>query len=371
MRRLTPGGAGVARGGIAWAGSDQLVCSQPESVAGQQTSTSSRVVALQVASGKSRPLLASPNVIRKLDVLGPGRLLLETRSLRQSLREVPLRSGADTAERWLTHGNAADRQPVYAPDGEWITFSSNRTGNLDLWAASRRSGAVRRLTDDPAHDSDPAFMPDGKLLWSSNRSGRFEVWLAEVDGSGARQVTRDGVDAENPVATPDGRWILYLSANPLSGANILLPEVSPDGRFVAFVTEAHSEGSVLRVASIENGSLTPFSVGFPRPTPGTTIDQGSVPLAPGRQGARLHRARSGGEPRRLPGGVHARRRREGHSSAADWPGSRPRRGIARDLSRRSLAHRLVPRAALRPDAGGGNRRPRGASQAVGGWAMPA
>jgi Tol biopolymer transport system component len=294
LRRVDPPtGAGVWRGGLAWAGPDQLVCAQPESVVGQQTGTSSSVVLMDIGSRRTTPLLWSPVNVIGLDVLGPGRLILASRTVRQYLRELPLRPGARGSEPWLTHGNGADRQPTYSRDGEWVLFSSNRSGNLDIWSVSRASGALRRLTDDVAHDLDPAWTPDGHLLWSSNRSGRFEVWMAQADGSGARQVTRDGVDAENPVGTPDGRWIVYASGNPAtrgiakirpdgSGATLVVPgnaiepEVSPDGRFVAFVADEGSERAVLRVARLADGAVV-----FEIPLPpwvfwvgGSGVDQG-------------------------------------------------------------------------------------------------
>src|SRR5262249_26103516 len=166
---------------------------------------------------------------------------------RQYLRELPLAPSAGPGERWLTHGNAADRQPIYSRDGESIVFSSNRNGNLDIWALARSTGAVRPLTEHPAEDTDPGIMPDGRLLFSSNRSGPFEIWMAAADGSGARQITHDGFDAENPVATPDGEWIDYRSSSPratgiakvrpdgsgttlIAGGSAILPEVPPDGR---------------------------------------------------------------------------------------------------------------------------------------------
>jgi Tol biopolymer transport system component len=286
-----PSEAGVWPGGAAWVGPDRVVCTQPESVVGQQSGTSSRVVLLDLSSGAVRPLLSSPINLLRVDVLGRGRLVLATRWLRQNLREIPLGSPAGAEDRWLTRGNGTDRQPIYARDGEWVAFSSNRAGNLDLWAVSRRSGAVRRLTDDPAHDSDPGFTPDGRLLWSSNRGGSFEVWLAEPDGTGMRQVTRDGVDAENPVATPDGAWIVYASANPRSrgimrirpdgsdaalvvAGNLIEPEVSPDGRHVAFVADVGTGRAALRVARLSDGSPARFEIPLPPWSPGGTIDQG-------------------------------------------------------------------------------------------------
>jgi dipeptidyl aminopeptidase/acylaminoacyl peptidase len=287
-----PGEGGVWPGGVAWSGASHLLCSQADSPVGQQTAASSRLVSLDTSAQSVRPLLSSATDMLAFDVLGAGRLVLETRSLRQNLRRIPLGDGSSAAAaQWLTRGNSADRQPTYASNGEWIAFSSNRSGNQDLWAVSTRSGALRRLTDHPGQDFDPAFLPDGRLVFSSNRSGAFEVWTAAEDGSGARQLTRDGIDAENPVATPDGRFVVYASANPkgrgilrlpvaggepvrLASGNSILPEVSPDGRWVAYVADQGGDRAALRVIALEDGRPAPFEIPLPAWISGGTIDQG-------------------------------------------------------------------------------------------------
>ena len=92
--------------------------------------------------------------------------------------------------RILTTSIGFDRQPVYSPDGKQVLFSSNRSGNIDLWIVDLESGALKQITDDPAHDWDPAFSPDNQhILWSSSRTGHMEIWMANRDGSGARQVS--------------------------------------------------------------------------------------------------------------------------------------------------------------------------------------
>ncbi len=293
-----PGVGGVWPAGLVWAGERELLCAQPDSVVGQQTSTSSRIVALDLASRRTRALLSSPVDTLAIGVLGPARLVYEARSLRQNLRRIALSSAPASAESWLTRGSSVDRQPVFSAGADHVAFSSNRSGNLDLWIVSRSTGALRRLTDDAAQDFDPGFLPDGRLVWSSNRSGHFEIWMAEKDGTAARQLSRDGVDAENPVATPDGQWILYASANPsnrgivkistdgneaslLVPGNNLLPEISPDGQYVAFVADQGSERAALRVARVEDGERASFAIPLPAWIAGGTIDQGRCRWLPG------------------------------------------------------------------------------------------
>ena len=219
-----------------------------------------------------------------VEVFGSRSLVLTTETRRSNLRELPLAKSGETG-RWLTRGGSIDRQPVYAPDGEWVAFSSNRRSNQDIWEVSTKTGAVRRLTEDPADDFDPAFTRDGRhLIFSSNRSGHFEIWMAARDGSGARRVTDDGLDAENASATPDGKWLVYASGSPekrgiwkirADGTNatrlvagpMVLPEISPDGTFVSYVSVSGPAGNVgprgsatstIGVVRLADGAPAPF-----------------------------------------------------------------------------------------------------------------
>ena len=76
-----------------------------------------------------------------------------------------------------------DRQPVYSPDGRQILFSSNRSGNVDLWMVERATGELRQVTDDPAHDWDPAFSPDSRRLLEREAGGA--AWLIAADDEDA------------------------------------------------------------------------------------------------------------------------------------------------------------------------------------------
>jgi hypothetical protein len=69
---------------------------------------------------------------------------------------------------------------------------------------------------NPSHWRDAQFgdwSPDGKHpLWSSERSGNLEVWMANADGFSPRQITKDGFSGENPTMSRDEQWIVYSSA---------------------------------------------------------------------------------------------------------------------------------------------------------------
>jgi Tol biopolymer transport system component len=291
MRTLAPIRADRPICGLAWSGaSAAIVLGQTESVVGDSSGALARVILKSVRSGRERTLFWASNLFPTIggskqyasfDVLGPGRLVFDEMPQRMNLREFSL-DAPPRVDRVLTAGSSRDRQPTYSPDSEWILFSSNRSGNLDLWTLSTTTGALRQITDDPAQDWDPAFTPDGKhILWSSDRSGHLEVWIANADGSGARQLSRDGSDAENPTATPDGSWIVHTSGDPGkngiwkiradgSGAVRLVPgslsnaEVSPDGRFATLLSlDRFKSTTTIRVVEIETGRLVPFEIPVP------------------------------------------------------------------------------------------------------------
>jgi len=285
-RTVTPAGHSGPISVVAWAGEGRaVVLALSGSVMGDLSGSTGRMVRMDVGDGSTRTLFGVPGLFpiqgqtlqSRVDVLGPGTLVLDGYEQRQSLREA-----AGAALRVFTQGSSRDRQPRYSPDGEHVVFSSNRSGNLDLWLLSTRTGVVRQLTDDPAEDWDPSFTSDGRqIVWSSSRRDRMQIWMANVDGSNARQVTQvDGI-AENPTTTPDGRWIVYRGAHPekpgiwkvrpdgkdatlLVAGAYTTPEVSPDGRHVAYAQlDRIRQVSRIKVVELDTASPVQFEIVVP------------------------------------------------------------------------------------------------------------
>ena len=104
-----------------------------------------------------------------------------------------------------------------SPDGKQVVYTQRVTdldanrGRTDLWqVASDGKSAPRRLTFDPAGDSQPRWAPDGRgVYFLSTRSSSSQVWYLPLDGGGeARQVTRLPLDVGAYLLSPDGRTLV-------------------------------------------------------------------------------------------------------------------------------------------------------------------
>ena len=91
-----------------------------------------------------------------------------------------------------------------APDGRHLYFSSDRSGNEDLWMMSMDGADLRQLTTDPAPDWNPKLSPDGtEVAFYSARSGNRDIWILPLDGGAPQQVTRHQALEWQPSWSPD------------------------------------------------------------------------------------------------------------------------------------------------------------------------
>ncbi len=94
-------------------------------------------------------------------------------------------AGGDSLVR-VTRDPGRDLFPNWSPDGHRIAFSSDRTGDLEIYAARPNGEGPENLTANPtAPDFYPAYSPDGtRMHFTSGRDGDPEVYVTNADGTG-------------------------------------------------------------------------------------------------------------------------------------------------------------------------------------------
>ena len=125
-----------------WTPSGRLLYTDGQMSAGSLAGTTGRLLAVAPGSNRPQTLFSSADSLGQFAVIDDNRAVVESQVSRQNIVEW---SGGRSKP--LSLGRASDRQPIYSPDGQWIVFSSDRAGNLDLWASStstRRAASTDR-----------------------------------------------------------------------------------------------------------------------------------------------------------------------------------------------------------------------------------
>jgi hypothetical protein len=99
---------------------------------------------------------------------------------------------ATGAETELTTGNALDFYPAYTPDGKWITFNSDRSGVMNVFALRVADHALFQVTNVLGSAGEAALSPDGKQLAFIGYSGPgYDLHVMPWDPATFRPVDMD------------------------------------------------------------------------------------------------------------------------------------------------------------------------------------
>lgn len=175
-------------------------------------------------------------------------------SARGDVFSVPVEHGIT---RNLTQqGKAHDREAVWSPDGRWVAFISDRSGDEAIYVVPQDGGEAKQLSNGKrGRIYNPSWSPDSQQLAFVDHQGALVV----VDLKGKeREVVR------NPYAriddyswSPDSAWLAYTqpteSGIPAiflwsrsSGENTLAtdpffvsysPSFSPDGQYLYYISD--------------------------------------------------------------------------------------------------------------------------------------
>jgi dipeptidyl aminopeptidase/acylaminoacyl peptidase len=132
----------------------------------------------------------------------------------------------------VTEGAFTVAGPQWSPDGKWIAYTASRSGsqessytdisedrNTDVYVVSADGGTPRQLTTNPAADSNPRWSPDGQwIAYTANNdpkswAAKTEIMLVAAEGGAPRNLTKDYHDSAGfgLIWSPDGRTLFFTS----------------------------------------------------------------------------------------------------------------------------------------------------------------
>ena len=153
----------------------------------------------------------------------------------------------------------------------------------DIWTVPAEHGTARNLTrSSGAAERDPSWSPDGRwIAYFSDQSGEYELYVAQSDGQGeTKQLTRDGQKFRySPTWSPDSKRIVFTDKTSAmflhtieSGETKLIDtepwadqmraDFSPDGRWIAYTKGCDNRLQAIWLYKIETGARSQLTAGM-------------------------------------------------------------------------------------------------------------
>lgn len=149
--------------------------------------------------------------ITNLEISPTGkRVLVEARG---EIFTIPAEKG-DVRDLTNSSGSA-ERDPAWSPDGKFISYFSDRSGEYRLYVESPDGLTPPReiALEKPTHYYTASWSPDSKKLLFTDTG--LHVWVLDISTGAAKIVGNDPwmVPSRtlNPVWSPDSKWVAFAS----------------------------------------------------------------------------------------------------------------------------------------------------------------
>ena len=147
---------------------------------------------------------------------------------------------SELSEAFLENG-AKETGPTWTPDGSLLLYTSNLTGEDQVYAIDPSSGAVAQLTDDPDGAGMASVSPTGEeFAYVALIGDTWQVYTAEFPKSELSAISPVTREASKRVSNDDS--LRYV-----------LPHWSPDGQSLA-MTSIYADGSTAVVTVDRDGA---------------------------------------------------------------------------------------------------------------------
>lgn len=137
------------------------------------------------------------------------------------MSDLAVSNAAGTIVQYLSNTpDFAEIDPDWSPDGSKIAFSSDRTGEGEIYVINADGTGEQRLTFTtptpvpavPTSERNPVWSPDGSRIAfrSARDGGNLDIWVMNANGSGQTRLTTATAIEDEPVWSPDGKQIAFL-----------------------------------------------------------------------------------------------------------------------------------------------------------------
>lgn len=152
---------------------------------------------------------------------------------------VPKEKG--TWRNLTTSSGAADRYPIWSPDGQKIAWFSDESGEYQLHIVDQKGLEEPRKIPlpEPTFFFEPAWSPDGKYIAYTDT--HYRLWYVNVETGEATHVDTDGY--AHPQRTLNPKW-------------------SPDSQWIAYAKRLPSQYHVIKVHNVETGETHQITDGM-------------------------------------------------------------------------------------------------------------
>ncbi|MBK8313210.1 MAG: PD40 domain-containing protein [Acidobacteria bacterium] len=159
---------------------------------------------------------------------------------RGEIISVPAEKG--NARNLTNSSGAADRYPSWSPDGKWIAYFSDESGEYALHLSPQTGiGEVKKISlgNPSSYFYNPVWSPDSKKIAFTDK--RLNLWYLEIDKGTPVKV--DANTYENPFRVMDPNW-------------------SPDNKWITYTKQLKNRMCAVFVYSLETGKSTQITDGL-------------------------------------------------------------------------------------------------------------
>jgi Tol biopolymer transport system component len=177
--------------------------------------------------------------------------------------------------RNVSNHPSEDYHIAWSPDGTLIGFTSERTGNANLYAMDVSTSRLWRLTSGDAHDDGLMFSPDGRYAaFESTRGGSAGLYVMPALGGSATRVTPSG--AAYALAGWRGQTPGYVARVRIVGPSALPAGDSASWSVIAL--DSRGDATSVRDVVWEQGGASPLARVVREVSGADAAESGHAPL---------------------------------------------------------------------------------------------